>query len=118
MEEKGIEAGIGQRIRAARLQKKMSQADLSFEAGVSLPHISDIELGKKEMHISTFVKIVEALNVSADDILRPSTPKADEIRAAQLSELLEGCTAKESEAILKVVKEIKAVLIAQRETKY
>ena len=57
---------IGARIRQVRQQRDMSQAALAAKAGLSLPHISDIELGKVSMRISSFVRIVEALQVSAD----------------------------------------------------
>lgn len=39
---------IGKRIREARLQKKMSQADLAEGAHIHLSHVSDIELGKRK----------------------------------------------------------------------
>ena len=37
---------IGARIRNARIERKMSQAELAAKANISLPHISSIELGK------------------------------------------------------------------------
>jgi len=40
---------IGARIRAARVSRNMSQAELADKANISLPHISDIELGKNKM---------------------------------------------------------------------
>ena len=40
---------IGARIRNARIEQKMSQADLAAKANISLPHISSIELGKTKM---------------------------------------------------------------------
>ena len=42
---------IGQRIREARIACEMSQADLAYAAGISVPHISDIELGKARMNV-------------------------------------------------------------------
>lgn len=101
---------IGQRIREARLAKKMSQADLSFESNISLPHISDIELGKKKMNILTFCKIIEVLQVSADEILRPNVPEVNRIYQTEFSDLLSDCTATEVESILKIVREIKTSL--------
>ena len=35
MDENSLEFKVGQRIRAARLANKMSQADLAFEAKIS-----------------------------------------------------------------------------------
>jgi len=110
MDENSLEFKVGQRIRAARLKNKMSQADLAFEAHVSLPHISDIELGKKEMLLSTFCRIVEALQVSADEILRPDVPEVNQIYQKEFAELLGDCTPTEVEAILKIVRELKTTM--------
>lgn len=59
---------IGLRIRNARIDRKMSQAELAAKANISLPHISSIELGKTKMLLSTFTRVIEALQVSADSI--------------------------------------------------
>ena len=101
---------VGQRIKEIRLQKKMSQADLSVAAKISLPHISDIELGKKEMLLTTFCRIVEALQVSADEILRPDVPEVNRIYQKEFAELLGDCTPTEVEAILKIVRELKTTM--------
>ncbi len=110
MDEKTLEYKVGQRIRAARVERNMSQADLAFEAHVSLPHISDIELGKKQMLLSTFCKIVEALQVSADEILRPDVPEVNRIYQKEFAELLGDCSPTEVEAILKIVRELKTTM--------
>ena len=57
---------VGSRIKAVRISRGMSQADLAVEASVSLPLISNIERGKTGMQLETFVKVAEALQVSAD----------------------------------------------------
>ncbi|MDE7082495.1 MAG: helix-turn-helix transcriptional regulator [Clostridia bacterium] len=101
---------IGQRIRAARQAKGMSQADLAYAAGIGLPHISDIELGKKQLSILTFAKIVEVLEVSADEILRANVPAVNQIYQNEFAQLLQDCSPVESESLLKIVKEIKTVL--------
>ncbi len=110
MDENTLEYKVGQRIRAARQSKKMSQADLAFNAHVSLPHISDIELGKKEMLLSTFSRIIEALQVSADEILRSDVPEVNMIYQKEFAELLGDCTPAEVEAILKIVRELKTTM--------
>lgn len=98
---------VGQRIRAARIAKKMSQADLSFQSDISLPHISDIENGKKTMQLDTFVRILEALQVSSDSILRPDIPEVNQIYQTELYDMLTDCTPAEIESILKIVREVK-----------
>lgn len=110
MDENNIIYKVGQRIRAVRLSKNMSQADLAFSAHISLPHISDIELGKKEMSITTFSRILEVLKISADEILRLDIPKVNHMYQNEFSDLLADCTPSESEAILKIAREIKTTM--------
>ena len=97
---------VGSRIKAVRISRGMSQADLAVEASVSL--ISNIERGKTGMQLETFVKVAEALQVSADYLLRPDVPEVKAIYQGEFAELLEDCSASEMETILKIVREVKA----------
>lgn len=99
---------IGSRIKAVRASKGMSQADLAVKASVSLPLISNIERGKTRMQLETFIKVAEALQVSADHLLRADVPEVRTIYQGELAEVLEGCSASEMEAILNIVREVKA----------
>lgn len=106
---------IGSRIRAARVDKKMSQADLAEKAHLCLPQISELELGKVKMNLSTFIKIIEALQVSADSILRPDTPEIKNVYQGEFADLLSDCTAAEMESILKIVKELKSTMHSKKD---
>ena len=99
---------IGSRIKAVRANRGMSQADLAVKAAVSLPLISNIERGKTRMQLETFVKVAEALQVSADHLLRADVPEVRTIYQGELAEVLDGCSASEMEAILNIVREVKA----------
>ena len=66
---------IGARIREVRIQKNMSQAELAEKAFISVPHMSEVENGKTKLRLSTFVYITEALQVSADVLLRTNIPE-------------------------------------------
>ncbi len=98
---------IGMRIREARIARKMSQADLSEKAQISLPQISDIENGKSNMMLSSFIRITEALQVSADSLLRSDIPEVSHIYNAELSELLSDCSPSEIDSIMKIAAELK-----------
>ena len=100
---------VGSRIRAVRTSRGMSQADLAVKAAVSLPLISNIERGKTGMQLETFVKVAEALQVSADYLLRPDVPEVKAIYQGEFAELLEDCSASEMETILNIVREVKAI---------
>ena len=99
---------IGSRIKAVRTSRGMSQADLAVKASVSLPLISNIERGKTSMQLETFVKVAEALQVSTDHLLRADVPEVKTIYQGEFAEILEGCSASEMEAILNIVREVKA----------
>lgn len=106
---------IGSRIREIRMKKKMSQSDLAVQAQISLPHVSDIERGKSKMMLSTFIRITEALQVSADMLLRPDIPEVNGIYQNEFAEILGDCSPSEIDAILRIVKELKETLHAQRQ---
>ncbi len=106
---------IGSRIKAVRVEQKMSQAELAEKAHLCLPQISALELGKVKMNLATFIKLVEALQVSADSILRPDTPEGNSVYQSEFSELLSDCTAAEMESILKIVKELKITMHSKKD---
>lgn len=106
---------IGQRIREARQNADLTQADVAFAAGVGVSHISDVERGKKQLSILTFCKIIEAIRVSADSILRPDVPSVKYLYQEEFSELFKDCTAAELDSLLKIVQQIKSSLRANKE---
>lgn len=98
---------IGARIRAARQDQNMSQQELAEASNISLPHISEIELGKCKMNIITFRQITEALQVSADSILRSDVPEVKNIYKKEFSELFDDCSPQELEVLYNLVKTVK-----------
>ncbi len=42
---------VGSRIRDARINRRMSQADLAAKANISLPHVSNIEKRQDEHEV-------------------------------------------------------------------
>ena len=57
---------VGQRIKAAREAKNLTQEEL---VNLSTTHVSVIERGLKVTKLDTFVAIANALDVSADSLL-------------------------------------------------
>ena len=109
---------IGLRIRNARVDRKMSQAELAAKANISLPHISSIELGKTKMLLSTFTRVIEALQVSADSILRANVPTVTSMYASEIAELFEDCTPSELESLKAIVKNLKATMKNNQTNQY
>lgn len=105
---------IGQRIKDARLAQHLSQADLARKAELPLPRISMIENGKSDIRVSTFVSLIEALQVSADDILRPNTPAGLQKFQGELFELTQDCSPAELKSLLEIIKNIKSTMWSDR----
>ena len=99
---------IGSRIREIRISKKLTQSDLAEKADLSLPLISDIEHGRSKIWLITFARVCEALEVSANDILRLDTPAAINEYPQEFKDLISGCSSSEIESILRVAKEVKS----------
>jgi len=109
---------VGARIREERNRKGWSQSKLSEKTSISLPHISDIELGKKRMKLETFLKIAEALQVSTDTLLRPDIPEVKAQYDSELSGILSDCTPQEIESIFRIIKEFKNSMHSKKKTEF
>lgn len=60
---------IGDTIRKAREQKKMSQKELAAAIGVDPTQYNRIELGKSTPGLKTVAKIAKTLDVTVDDLI-------------------------------------------------
>lgn len=57
------------RIRTYRKYRGMTGTDLASTAGISQPHLSDIENGKKVGSVDVLKRIAAALRVDLDDLV-------------------------------------------------
>jgi transcriptional regulator with XRE-family HTH domain len=61
---------IGKAIKAARLEKGMTQADVAKKAGIGLNRYAIVERGEAEnITINKLEKIVKALGIKGSDII-------------------------------------------------
>ena len=60
---------IGKSVRKLRIERFMSQAELSQVAGVSPAHLGRIERNEHDPHLSTIRKIAEALGVDPSELV-------------------------------------------------
>lgn len=105
---------IGQRIRETRIDRGMSQAELAFAAELSEPHVSRIEQGKQKMYLDTFVRVIEALQVSADYILRSDVPEVNAMYQKEFTDLFIDCTPTEMETLLNIIRQLKSTIRNQK----
>ena len=64
---------IGSNIAHARLERKMTQAQLAGQCGIPQPNLSNIEKGKKDLMVFTLIRIASALGVSPAQLLDEGT---------------------------------------------
>ena len=57
-------------IRQYRLKKKLSQEELAEEIGISWRHLQRLEYNEENTRVSTFKKIVKALDVPDEEIIK------------------------------------------------
>jgi transcriptional regulator with XRE-family HTH domain len=61
---------LGKRIRARRRKKGWTQTDMAVSLDMNRGHISDIELGKREVGIITLQVIARGFNTTMETLLR------------------------------------------------
>ena len=94
---------VGQRIKAAREKKNLTQEDLAALVEISPTHVSVIERGAKIPRMDTFVAIANVLEVSADSLLVDVVDHAASSVASELSAAIENLPHNEKMHILKVI---------------
>jgi len=60
---------FGQNVRGLRLARGWTQEDLAHEAGLAPVQVSRIERGKREIRLTTLLRLVNALEVSPTELL-------------------------------------------------
>ena len=70
-------AGAGQRLKTARVEKRLSMWELSRRAGISQPQISMLESGKYQVKRKAAEKLAAALEVGVDWLLTGDEEKKE-----------------------------------------
>lgn len=86
---------LGQRLREARLKKGYTQQQLATMANMGNVYLGEIERGLKMPSLSSFIRIIEALDVSADYILRDELPSGGTYIYDELTQRLQNLTPKQ-----------------------
>ena len=101
---------IGQRIRAVRKKRGLTQEKLAELVEAGTTHISHIETGNTIPSIKMFIAIVNALDVSADELLCDNLEKSKYVYQNELAEITQNCSENEMRIIVETAKSIKIIL--------
>jgi len=61
---------FGNRLKAIRLKKGLSQLDLEIESGINRTEISKIENGIKNIEFVTIIRLADALNIGVIEFFK------------------------------------------------
>ena len=95
---------IGSKIKEARERAHLTQEELAEIIDISPTHMSVIERGVKTPKLDTFVKIVNALNLSADALLLDGMDQVNDSIVAELSVRLGRLTDENQNRILNAIR--------------
>ncbi|BFO68103.1 helix-turn-helix domain-containing protein [Chryseobacterium sp. KCF3-3] len=62
-----IKQKIGERIKEVRVEKKLSQEAVAFNAGIERSFMTHIENGRRNVSIETLKKVLTGLEISFSD---------------------------------------------------
>lgn len=109
-------ASIGQKLRAARLEKGITQEQLGEAVGVGTTHISHLETGAGTISLKVLIAILNHLGCSADEVLCKELAAAKPYVNSWLSDLVADCNQDEVKIIADTVTALKQTLRKNRST--
>ena len=98
-----VEQIIGKRIQKIRKEKGYTQQQFSEMVELFTNYLSDVERGKSSVRLDKLVKIINALECSANDVFMDVIDCGYMIKSSKVSELIEELPPKEQEKVLAVL---------------
>lgn len=100
---------VGERIRALRQHRDLSQEKLAFKAGMNTSFIGQVERGEKSATIVSLEKIATALDIELEEIFqfdKDVAEKGDSSFVEKIAYELKGRTEEEQGDIYNFVKQL------------
>ena len=94
---------IGKRIKQYRSKNHMTQEQLASRIDVAVSTIAHAENGTSKPSLPLLIKIVNALNLSLDQLVCDNLPAIDIYLDKDIAELLSDCTSKEKQIIRDII---------------
>lgn len=94
---------LGKKLRDARLKKGDTQHALAEIAGIGDVYLGEIERGLKMPSLNIFIKIIEALDISADYVLRDELTSGKEFIYDEITQKLNDLTPKQRKTAAEIL---------------
>lgn len=96
-------SSIGKNIRKKREEKCWSREELAEKADLSAVYIGMIERGEKVPKMETFIRIINELDASADEILEGVVNVGYKVRMSHYLERMEKLSKKDRDKVFQIV---------------
>ena len=103
---------LGNKITRMRMARNMTQFQLAERTGLSEVYIGYIEQGKRRAALDTYIRIVNVLGYTLDDLTSDYLTNKD-MFSMDLKVLLEDCKDKERMMILQLLKNLITLIHSQ-----
>ena len=97
---------FGLRLRGFRKKKGLTIEQLAERVGLSTNYLGDVERGKKLPSMATLIRIVNVLDISADELLKDDVNRADYLVDAEIRDKLANLTQRQRVAVLNILNRI------------
>lgn len=94
---------LGDRIKLSRRKRNLTQEALAEKADVTPFYIGEIERGVKTPSLDVFIRLIEALDVSADYLLRDTVSTTNTLEDKAISRKLEKLTPRQRAAVMALI---------------
>jgi len=92
-------AVLGTRIRAKRKERKLTLEKLAEKADIGLVYLGEIERGVKMPSLNTFIKLVNALDISADELIYDETKSGKDYLSGEIAEKMKDLSPEQCAAV-------------------
>lgn len=98
-----VKEEFGSRLRETRTQKGYTLQSLAQKAGTGAAYLGEIERGLKMPSLNSFIRIAEALDVSADYLLRNELTSGGSYVYNEIAEKLRNLTPRQRKTAADIV---------------
>ncbi|PBE17027.1 helix-turn-helix domain-containing protein [Clostridioides difficile] len=98
---------IGQRIKIARIKKRLTQEAVAEKVNITTQHMSNIETGNSSVSLQTLIAIANVLYVTVDELLCDAILNSKVVFENELNDILKDCNDYETRFIVDIVKSSK-----------
>lgn len=97
---------IGQRLKKARIKKKLTQENLAEELDISVAFLSRVERGLSHINLKRLGQICGILGISEGEILNGTSSNSEQYLISEFNEVMKKASPEQQQLIYKLAKTV------------